>query len=323
MAQDAPQLELTEQDATVTDDLAEILEGLSRPQKTLSPKFFYDEKGSLLFEQITELPEYYPTQTELSIMQDKVHEMVALIGAEASLIEFGSGSSLKIRLLLEHMIRPAAYVPVDISKEHLLASAESLAADFPNIEILPVAADFTQPFALPNPVISPVRNIIYFPGSTIGNFSPEDAKSLLEVMHQEAGEGGALLIGVDLQKSVEVLERAYDDSAGITASFNLNLLQRLNNEFGANFDIGAFEHMAHYNSTKSRIEMHLKSLKAQTVTIGGRRFEFAAGELLHTENSHKYTLASFSKLASSAGFTVHTVWMDEREYFSIQYCVRD
>ena len=323
MAQQAPQLELTEQDATVTDDLAEILEGLGRPQKALSPKFFYDEAGSLLFEQITELPEYYPTQTELSIMQAKVHEMVELIGAEASLIEFGSGSSLKIRLLLEHMIRPAAYVPVDISKEHLLASAEKLAADFPGIEILPVAADFTQPFALPDPVIAPVRNIVYFPGSTIGNFSPGDAKSLLEVMYQEAGEGGALLIGVDLQKSVEVLERAYDDETGITARFNLNLLTRLNNEFGADFNIEAFEHVARYNRDNSRIEMHLKSRCAQTVTIAGHRFDFAAGESLHTENSHKYTLASFSDLVNSAGFTVHTVWTDERDYFSIQYCVRD
>jgi L-histidine Nalpha-methyltransferase len=323
MAKQAAEITLTEQDSEVSDDLAEIMDGLSRPQKTLSSKFFYDETGSQIFEQITELPEYYPTETELSIMRDKVGEMVELIGPEASLIEFGSGSSLKIRLLLEHMVRPAAYVPVDISREHLLASAEQLAADYPGIEILPVAADFTQPFELPSPQIPPVRNIVYFPGSTIGNFAIDDARSLLRVMYQEAGEGGALLIGVDLQKEVSVLERAYDDSAGITAEFNRNLLRRLNREFGANFDLDAFEHVAYYHRERGRIEMHLKSLRDQAVTVGGQRFFFRRGESIHTENSHKYTLPGFRELAASAGFTVHKVWTDARNYFSVQYCLRD
>ena len=323
MAKHAVDIKLTEQDSEVSDDLAEILDGLSQPQKALSPKFFYDETGSQLFDQITELPEYYPTETELAIMRDKVSEIVELIGPEASLIEFGSGSSMKIRLLLEHMIRPAAYVPVDISREHLMAAAELLAADYPQIEILPVAADFTHPFDLPNPKIPPVRNIVYFPGSTIGNFTLDDARSLLRVMHQEAGEGGALLIGVDLQKDESVLERAYDDATGVTAEFNRNLLHRLNREFGADFDINAFEHVSFYNRERGRIEMHLKSLREQIVTIGKRKFGFADGESIHTESSHKYTLAGFRELAASAGFTVRKVWTDPRNYFSIQYCLRD
>lgn len=315
-------IELTEQCETVTDDLAEILEGLALPQKALSPKFFYDEAGSLLFERITELPEYYPTQTELAIMQDHVDEMTSLIGTEASLIEFGSGSSLKTRLLLEHMQHPAAYVPVDISRELLVSSAEELSALFPHIEILPVAADFTQPFDLPNPKISPQRNVVYFPGSTIGNFPPDDADNLLKVMHQEAGENGALLIGVDLRKDRKVLELAYNDDAGITAEFNMNLLKRLNREFGADFDLDAFEHFAFYNEPKGRIEMHLKSLREQTVEIAGSQFWFNAGETIHTESSHKYSLEGFRNVAKAAGFEVNAVWTDPREWFSIQYCLR-
>jgi dimethylhistidine N-methyltransferase len=322
MSRYATQLELTEQDDAVTDDEAEILRGLGRAQKALSPKFFYDEAGSKLFDRITELPEYYPTQTELGIMRDNIGEMVELIGPQASLIEFGSGSSTKTRMLLEHSIELAAYVPVDISRDHLLVSAETLAAEFPHIEVLPVAADFTQAFELPNPRIMPVRNIVYFPGSTIGNFPPRDALALLDVMHQEAREEGALLIGVDLQKDVQVLERAYNDSAGVTAQFNLNLLHRLNREFGANFDVGQFEHVAFYDAEPGRIEMHLKSLREQTVCVAGQRFRFRKGETIHTESSHKYTLDGFRLIAASAGFDVHTVWTDEREYFSLQYCLR-
>lgn len=322
MARNATEIELTEQDAAVTDDLAEIIAGLERPQKTLSPKFFYDEAGSLLFDQITELPEYYPTQTELAIMQDNIGEIVRLIGAQASIIEFGSGSSMKTRLLLEHAIDLAAYVPVDISRDHLLASAGKLAAEFPHIEVLPVAADFTQPFELPDPRVMPVRNIVYFPGSTIGNFPPCDALGLLKVMHQEAGEDGALLIGVDLRKDPAVLEQAYNDDSGVTAEFNLNLLHRLNSEFGADFDIEQFGHVAFYNEDKGRIEMHLRSCREQTVHLGGRRFHFRDRETIHTESSHKYTLQGFRDIAAEAGFEVHTVWTDERDYFSLQYCLR-
>lgn len=313
---------LTEQGARREDDLAEIRRGLRREQKALSPKFFYDDRGSQLFERITQLPEYYLTPAELAIMERHVGEMAELVGPQASLIEFGSGSSTKTRILLEYLDRLAAYVPVDISREHLVAAANGLAADFPRIEVLPVAADFTRPFDLPNPRVMPLRNIVYFPGSTIGNFTPEAALDLLRVMHHEAAEDGALLIGVDLKKDRAILERAYNDSAGVTAEFNLNMLRRLNREFGANFDIGAFEHLALYSETHGRIEMHLVSLRKQTVAIAGERFHFDEGETIRTEYSHKYTLEEFAAMAAQAGFEVHTAWMDDARLFSVQYCLR-
>jgi dimethylhistidine N-methyltransferase len=240
---------LLEQDEALTDDLAEILQGLARPQKALSPKFFYDERGSALFDAICELPEYYPTRTELQIMRSHIDEMAHRIGPHASVIELGSGSSLKTRILLEHLESPAAYVPVDISRDHLVATADSLSQDFPDLEVLPVAADFTHPFPLPSPRIPPQRNVVYFPGSTIGNFSPMAALELLRVMYQEAGPGGALLIGIDLKKDPAILHRAYNDSAGTTAEFNLNLLRRLNNEFGADIRLKNFRHRATWNET--------------------------------------------------------------------------
>jgi len=322
MAEDATSVDLTEQDVTVTNDLAEILEGLSRPQKALSPKFFYDEAGSQLFERITELPEYYPTETELAIMRAHVVEMAELIGPRASLIEFGSGSSLKTRLLLENMVEPAVFAPGGISRELLVLSAESVNDEFPELEVLPVVADFTQPFDLPDPRVMPERNVVYFPGSTIGNFSPDAALDLLRVMHEEAAEGGALLIGVDLQKDRAVLEAAYNDPGGVTARFNRNMLVRLNREFGANFDVEAFEHVAFYNEEEGRIEMHLRATSAQTVTIADHEFTFRQGETLHTENSHKFTLEGFRELAGKAGFEVEKVWTDERKYFSVQYLTR-
>jgi L-histidine Nalpha-methyltransferase len=315
--------EVTEQAVSANDDLDEILAGLSLPQKTLSPKFFYDERGSALFDEITRLPEYYPTVTELGIMQDNIDEIADLIGPQASLIEFGSGSNLKIRLLLEHLHEPAVYVPVDISRDYLVAAAEDLAKDFPHIEILPVAADFTMPFALPNPRIMPKRNIVYFPGSTIGNFSSEDALGLLAVMYQEAGEDGGLLIGVDLQKEPAVIERAYNDASGVTAEFNLNILRRINNEFDANFALDAFEHLAPYNETLGRIEMYLISLRDQWFTVAGHRFHLREGERILTEHSHKYSLESFRRMAARAGFTVRHVWTDQDRWFSVQYCTRD
>lgn len=303
-------------------DLAEILVGLRREQKTLSPKFFYDERGSGLFDDITRLPEYYLTRTELAIMRRHVGEIAALIGPQASLIEFGSGSSLKTRILLEHLDRLAAYVPVDISRDHLYAAAEKLAAEFPHIEVLPVAADFTQPFRLPQPKVMPLRNLVYFPGSTIGNFAPDAALDLLRVMHEEAAEDGALLIGVDLKKDEAILERAYNDERGVTAEFNLNMLRRLNREFGADFDAGKFEHRAVYVEGRGGIEMHLVSLREQSVTIGGETIRFRKGETILTECSHKYTVAEFGAMAEHAGFEVHTVWTDDERLFSVQYCVR-
>lgn len=319
----ADQPELTEQCADSEKDLAEILEGLRREPKSLSPKFFYDDRGSKLFDRITKLPEYYLTAAELSIMERHAGEMAALAGPQASLIEFGSGSSTKTRILLEHLDELAAYVPVDISREHLVAAAASLAADFPHIEVLPVAADFTHPFELPTPKVMPLRNIVYFPGSTIGNFTPEAALDLLRVMHHEAAEDGALLIGVDLKKDVGVLERAYNDSAGVTAEFNLNMLRRLNREFGADFDLDRFEHRAVYNEASGRIEMHLVSSGKQTVSIGGETFRLDEGEAIRTEYSHKYTLEEFGAMAARAGFAVSKVWTDTERLFSVQYCLRD
>ena len=304
------------------DDLSEIIEGLAQPQKTLSPKYFYDHTGSKLFDEICELPEYYLTRSEQEIMQACSAEIAEIIGPNASLIEFGSGSSLKTRTLLSHLDSPAAYVPVDISREHLEAAARSLAAEFPDLEILPVAADFTRPFPLPQPRVMPERNLVYFPGSTIGNFGPEAALELLRVMHQEAGEDGALLIGVDLQKDKAILEAAYNDEAGVTAQFNLNILKRLNNEFGADFDPGKYKHRAIYNDESGRIEMRLVSTHQQRVSVGGRTFELAAGEFIVTEHSHKYTLEGFRKMAMLAGFQVDKVWIDSAGYFSVQLCSR-
>jgi len=304
-------------------ELDKIIDGLKQPEKMISPKYFYDERGSLLFEEITTLPEYYPTETELGIMRDNIDEIASLVGTQASLIEFGSGSSLKTRILLENLEELAVYVPVDISEELLLDSAHRLRGDFPDLEIIPVVADFTRNFALPNPTIMPQRNIVYFPGSTIGNFTHDAAHELLKVMHHEAGEGGALLIGLDLQKDPATIERAYNDSAGVTAEFNLNMLRHLNREFESDFDLDAWSHDAQYNRDAGRIEIRLISSRDQTVSVGPEVISISAGEGILTEYSHKYTLAGFAAMADRAGFRVESVWMDPNRLFSVQYCVRD
>ena len=322
MNRNANELAYSAQQIDADDDLDEIVAGLEGEQKMISPKYFYDERGSQLFDEITRLPEYYPTATEIGIMQDNIAGIAELIGEQASLIEFGAGSSVKIRILLDHLKSLAAYVPVDISDEHLLAAADGLRTDYPHIEILPIAADFTQPFDLPAPSVMPLRNIVYFPGSTIGNFTREGALELLQVMHHEAKEDGALLIGVDLQKDVRILERAYNDSKGVTAAFNLNMLRHLNREYGADFDLDAYRHRAVYNSVEGRIELYLDSTAEQTVHIGGSTIRIAEGEAILTEYSHKYTLQSFAELAAKAGFEVQRVWTDAERLFSVQYCVR-
>jgi L-histidine N-alpha-methyltransferase len=314
---------LTEQDDDITDDMREILKGLSQAQKTISSKFFYDEKGSGLFDQICELPEYYLTRTELGILCEHAREIAVRIGRQASLIEFGSGSSLKIRILLENLDQLAAYVPVDISRDHLVMAAEEIARDFPEIEVLPVAADFTYPFELPDPRVTPVRNVVYFPGSTIGNFSPVTAHRLLRVMHHEAGENGALLIGIDLQKDRNVIERAYNDSAGVTAEFNLNVLRRINREFGATFAPGKFHHRAIYNEQFGRIEMFLVSADDQIVTIADHEIAISAGESILTEHSHKYTIGGFAAMAARASFRLENCWSDSAEMFAVMYFLRD
>ena len=300
----------------------EILDGLRQNEKMISPKYFYDERGSQLFDTITTLPEYYPTETELGIMRANINEIAELIGPQASLIEYGSGSSLKTRVLLEHLIDQAVYVPVDISEEHLLESARQIRAEFPDLEVLPVVADFTQRFDLPNPTVMPLRNIVYFPGSTIGNFTHDAACELLEVMYHEAGEDGAMLIGVDLQKDPEIIERAYNDSAGVTAEFNLNMLRHLNREYGSDFDLDSWEHDAQYNPSRGRIEIRLINEDKQTVSIGGDTVVFEEGEGILTEYSHKYTLEGFAKMAEGAGFKVERVWTDADQLFSVQYCTR-
>jgi len=309
---------------TVPDDeLDELIDGLRQPEKMISPKYFYDERGSQLFEEITRLPEYYPTETELGIMRDNIGEIAELVGKQASLIEYGSGSSLKTRVLLEHLDELAAYVPVDISEDHLLESASQIRREFPGLDVLPVVADFTQPFQLPSPKVMPVRNIVYFPGSTIGNFTHDAAHELLRVMHEEAGAGGALLIGVDLQKDPAIIERAYNDSAGVTAEFNRNMLRHLNREFGADFDLEAFAHSARYNEEEGRIEIRLISEQDQEFTLGDVSFSIDRDEAILTEYSHKYTPEGFAAMAEAAGFSVERVWMDAGRLFSVQYLVRD
>ncbi|MFB3063541.1 MAG: L-histidine N(alpha)-methyltransferase [Gammaproteobacteria bacterium] len=301
------------------DITQEVLAGLAQPQKRLSPKWFYDEEGSRLFDRITKLPEYYPTRTELGILNTHIAEMADMIGSRAAIVEFGAGSSVKIRILLDNLETPAAFIPVDISGEHLLDAARQLAMDYPDLEILPVCADFTQPFDLPVPAAAVNRNLMFFPGSTIGNFNLKQARQLLKVIAIEAGAGGGLLIGVDLKKDRATLESAYNDEDGVTASFNLNLLVRLNREIGVDFDLGQFTHRAIYNEDKGRIEMHLVSEKTQSVTIAGRRIDFVAGEYILTECSHKYELQEFADLAGEAGFDVRKVWTDPGRMFSVQY----
>lgn len=303
-------------------EMAEILAGLRQPRKTISPKYFYDARGSQLFDAITHLPEYYPTETEFGIMHDNIEEIADLVGPQASLIEYGSGSSRKTRVLLEHLHELAVYVPVDISEDHLITTAHRLSTEFPGLEVLPVVADFTQPFALPEPAIMPRRNIVYFPGSTIGNFSNADAQELLGFMYDEAGADGAMLIGVDLQKDPAIIERAYNDSAGITAEFNLNMLTHLNREFGFDFDVDAFSHSAIYDPDEGRMVIELVSNRDQVVTGGGKTIQVADGEAILTEYSHKYTLEGFARMAQQAGFTVRKVWTDADRLFSMQYCVR-
>jgi L-histidine N-alpha-methyltransferase len=302
--------------------IQEIVDGLQQDEKSISPKYFYDERGSQLFDRITTLPEYYPTKTEFGIMRQNIAEIAELVGPQASLIELGSGSSGKTRVLLEHLNELAVYVPVDISEEHLLASAQQIRAEFPELEVLPVVADFTRHFALPKPTVMPRRNLVYFPGSTIGNFTNDVALDLLKVMYDEAGEDGALLIGVDLQKDPGIIERAYNDSAGVTAEFNLNMLRHLNREYGSDFDLHSWSHDARYNEDEGRVEIRLINETEQTVNIGEEEVVFGEGEGILTEYSHKYTLAGFAAMAGKAGFRVERVWTDADRLFSVQYCVR-
>ncbi len=299
--------------------LHEALAGLKSPQKTLPCKYFYDKRGSQLFDQICDLPEYYPTRTEAGIMEDHIAEMAAAFGEGCLLIEYGSGSSTKPRILLDYLPHLAGYVPMDISREHLHQTAENLAAAYPELEILPLCADYTAPFELPEATRPVQSRVVYFPGSTIGNFHRPEAAAFLRRIAAICGPGGGLLIGVDLRKSPQILEPAYNDAQGITAAFNLNLLRRMNTELGTDFDLDGFAHQAFYNGEIGRIEMHLRSLKAQTVCVGGENISFGADETIWTECSYKYSLPEFAALAASAGFAVRHVWTDPAQNFSVQY----
>jgi L-histidine Nalpha-methyltransferase len=298
---------------------ADVLRGLGAPNKKLPCKYFYDEAGSELFERITELEEYYPTRTERAIMERHAVEMAELLGPRCLLIEYGSGSSSKTRLLLDHLRDPAGYVPIDVSGEHLRRTGRALAEEYPNVEVLPVCADFTRPLRLPAHQRAAARRVVYFPGSTLGNFSPQKATRLLRRTADLCGRGGGLLVGIDLQKQPRLIEAAYNDRQGVTAAFNLNLLVRINRELGADFDINQFTHRACYNVARHRIEMRLVSGCDQMVHVGGIRFFFAEGESIHTENSYKFGLHAMAELAEAGGFAVERVWTDERQYFSVFY----
>jgi dimethylhistidine N-methyltransferase len=310
-------------DASVSDAtfLQDVLEGLGSRPKTLPSKYFYDQRGSQLFDDICEQPEYYPTRTELAIMEENADTIAESLGEGVLLIELGSGSSVKTRLLLDHLQDMAGYIPLDISLEHLRMTAEAINQDYPGLEVLPVCADYLQDFFVPEPAKPVEHRVVYFPGSTIGNLTPELAHELLSRAARVCGPEGSMLIGVDLKKDPAVLEAAYSDAAGVTADFNYNLLHRINNELGANFDPGAFKHEAVYNAGMSRVESHLVSERAQEVTIDGETFSFDAGESIHTENSHKYSLEDFAAIAGKAGFKVQCVWTDPKDLFSVQMLV--
>lgn len=302
-----------------TDFAQEVLEGLCRQPRRLSPKLFYDRRGSELFEAITETPEYYPTRTELALLEQHADEMAELLGRDALLIELGSGSSRKIRLLLDALC-PAAYMPVDISRDFLIDAANELAVDFPGLEVHATCADYSVGFELPwRPHGMP--RAAFFPGSSIGNFEPLQAQQLLGHVARALGKGGHLLIGVDLKKSPDILNAAYNDAEGLTAEFNLNLLVRINRELGADFIIDNFHHQAFYNAAEGRVEMHLISHCPQWVEVAGIQHQFATGEGIHTENSYKYSLDGFHRLAAAAGFEPVKVWTDKEDLFSV-HCLR-
>lgn len=300
----------------LADFKTEVLGGLRLEQKTIPPKFFYDERGSELFEQITETAEYYPTKTELGIIETACREIAEVVGEHGLLIELGSGSSKKIRRLL-NCLNPEIYMPIDISGDHLRKQSEELAEDFPNIEIHAICADYTQHLELPT-VGKGLRRAAFYPGSSIGNFDPRHASEILAEVASMLGKDGILLVGVDLQKDHKTLNSAYNDAAGVTAAFNQNLLNRINLEIGADFDLDSFQHLAEYNKDKGRIEMHLVSGETQIVQVDGMQVEFSDGESIHTENSYKYTLEGFANLAQQSGFTVDHVWQDANGYFSVQ-----
>lgn len=297
----------------------EVVRGLQAVPKQIPSKFFYDERGSQLFDEITQLEEYYLTRTEIGILHQHIGAIVARIGLHALLVEYGSGSSLKTRIMLDHLMEPAGYVPIDISKDHLLHSAAALATAYPDLAIQPIAADYSSPLTLPEWGADNV--VVFFPGSTLGNFTAGEAEAFLNQVAHVVGPGGGLLLGVDLKKDRAVLEAAYNDRKGITAAFNKNLLERINKELEGTFDLDQFTHEAFYNETEGRIEMHLRSRRNQVVQVGSDTFSFLEGETICTEYSHKYSLDDIERLTAKAGFSVEEVWMDEQQWFAVLYLV--
>jgi dimethylhistidine N-methyltransferase len=294
-----------------------VIAGLSLPQKALLPKYFYDAAGGRLFERICRLPEYYLMRAELSLTRRHLAAIARFAGKGCELIEYGSGASLKTRLLIR-ALRPAVYVPVDISGHALAGAARRLAREFGWLHIFAVTGDFSQPLRLPvHRARAGRRRIVYFPGSTIGNLTPQEAQAFLKMTRGQVGRAGAMLVGVDLKKDAKALHAAYSDARGVTAAFNLNLLRRINRELGADFDLRRFRHYAFYNPQLGRIEMHLASLERQSVNVGAYRFEFAAGETMHTENSYKYSVEEFTALAGEAGFRAERVWRDAQKRFAL------
>ncbi len=302
--------------------LADVLNGLEADPKALPPKYFYDAAGSKLFGAICELEEYYPTRTEIGILKTHADDMAAAIGANAMVIEYGAGSMEKIRILLDALAAPVAFVPVDISEAYLIAAAEDLSRAYPDLAVRQVVADFTKPVLLPVPPRPESRRVAFFLGSTIGNFDPNPTEAFLRCIGDTVGPDGGLLIGIDLQKDEDRLIRAYDDAAGLTADFNLNLLTRINRELDGDFVLDRFRHVVRYDRDLGRIEMHLESMVDQPVRVAGRTFNFAAGETIHTENSYKYTLAGFDHLATRAGFQRNRHWTDAEGLFAELFYIR-
>jgi L-histidine Nalpha-methyltransferase len=302
-----------------SDFLSDVIAGLSSEPCTLSCKYFYDERGAALFQKICELPEYYITRTEIDILDRHRAEIAAHLGPQVNLIGLGTGSGTKTRILIEALEKPAVYIPVDISEKQLRKSAALFRKIFPDLEILPVCADYLQPVVLPSTRHKAARNVVYFPGSTIGNFEPDEATEFLRRIARVCCQGGALLIGVDLRKDQDVIEAAYNDAAGVTAQFNLNLLAHANRELGADFDLQRWQHRAIYNSAAGRIEMYLISQIDQAAHIADHTFHFRSGEKIITEFSYKYAPEGFAALASDAGFEFRKIWTDDARLFGVFY----
>jgi dimethylhistidine N-methyltransferase len=317
MRQRAPALAIADgASASLAHCRQEILAGLAAPQKRLSPKYLYDERGSQLFDEICTLPEYYPTRTELTVLRDNAADISARVGSRAAIVELGAGSSLKARLLLACLENPESYVPVDISAAYLAQQAADIAAAYPRVAVHPVPADFTRPFELPLR-LPRERTLVFFPGSTIGNLSLARAAALLASLAERVG--GALLIGVDACRDPAILHPAYNDSRGVTAAFNLNVLARLNRELAADFDLEAFEHDAVYDAQHARVEMRLVSRRAQTATVSGVPIAFRAGEHIVSEHSHKYAPEELSAMARAAGWSSRGCWIDDDARFSVHF----